>query len=176
MSHTESRDQDRTETGSRDKAPGSQRSSLPDRSHIPPRSSALTPRQGARGPGGGGGLWAKPSWRPRASQVRELVMGLQAFCRVWGGLLREHRAECPWPVFRHRQTGSLLGGCWAVRGRPPGPQTGSGGARDRSGAVREPQPGLKERTSQSLDMGEGGCISNWSCKEKPVRCPEAFGC
>lgn len=77
VSHTESRDQDRTETGSRDKAPGSQRSSLPDRSHIPPRSSALTPRQGARGPGGGGGLWAKPSWRPRASQVRELVMGLQ---------------------------------------------------------------------------------------------------
>lgn len=29
---------------------------------------------------------------------------------------------------------------------------------------------LKERTSQSLDMKEGGCISNWSFKEKSERC------
>lgn len=29
---------------------------------------------------------------------------------------------------------------------------------------------LKERTSRSLDMKEGGCISNWSFKEKSGRC------
>lgn len=93
----------------------------------------------------------KPSWRPRASQVRGLVMGLQGVLQGVGRAPQRAQGRVSLACMQTPSNSESVRRVLGSAGEAPGATDRIWRCRPFS-AVRELQPGLKERTSQSLDV------------------------